>query len=138
MTKWYEKGARFTCQGCGGCCSGFPGYVWLSMAEIEKMAAFLHMSVEEFAKKYTRRVGDYISLIETAPNYDCIFFREKKCLIYPARPVQCCTYPFWEENMESKKTYEALSCPGICAENATLRTLEEIEKNLKRMEEREF
>ena len=34
-TPWYKDGLRFQCTGCGDCCTGGPGYVWVNQAEID-------------------------------------------------------------------------------------------------------
>ena len=36
---WYRDGLKFACTGCGDCCTGEPGYVWVNKAEIETLAA---------------------------------------------------------------------------------------------------
>ena len=112
---WYKKGLKFGCTGCGKCCTGGPGYVWINEEEIIEMAAALNMSVKDFEAKYTRIVDGDISLKETVPNYDCIFLRDEKCLVYNARPRQCRTFPFWEENLESKAAWKEAGsrCEGI-------------------------
>lgn len=49
-------------------------------------------------------------------NYDCVFWEEGKgCVIYPVRPVQCRSYPFWAHVVEDEESWkrEALHCPGI-------------------------
>ncbi|MCH7752933.1 MAG: YkgJ family cysteine cluster protein, partial [Planctomycetes bacterium] len=38
---WYQDGLRFKCTGCGNCCTGSPGYVWVNQAEINALAAHL-------------------------------------------------------------------------------------------------
>jgi len=40
---------------------------------------------------------------------------KKKCSVYNARPIQCRTWPFWKENMNTKKWNNEISklCPGI-------------------------
>ncbi len=106
------------CEACGGhCCTGETGYIWAKYEEIEAMAAFLTLSIEEFATRYLRKVKHRYSLIEKqlAPNnFACIFFDEskKRCSIYPVRPFQCRTFPFWEQfkNNEDEVRKE---CPGI-------------------------
>jgi Fe-S-cluster containining protein len=116
--KWYAAGLHFECQQCGNCCGGVPGYVWVTAEEIEAMAKFLKLSVEEFGKKYLRRVHNEISLIEL-PNYDCVFLQRTEtgfgCTIYPARPVQCRTWPFWKMNLTSSGSFlsKTRRCPGI-------------------------
>ena len=54
---WYKDGLRFKCTGCGDCCTGAPGYVWVNNEEIAKMAAVVRMSVEEFEAEYVRELA---------------------------------------------------------------------------------
>ncbi len=106
------------CEACGGhCCTGESGYIWVKYHEIEKIADFVNLSVEEFGTIYLRKVKHRYSLTEkklAEDNYACIFFDETKnrCSIYPVRPLQCRTFPFWEQfkNNEEEVRNE---CPGI-------------------------
>jgi len=126
---WYKNGLRFSCTGCGKCCTGSPGYVWINDQEITEMADFLKISFEEFVKKYTRKVADRLALLEHPRNYDCVFLKDKKiCTLYNARPKQCRTYPWWPENLESKKAWEEESkrCEGINHADAPLISFKEI------------
>lgn len=112
---WYQDGLRFACTRCGACCTGAPGFVWVSVAEIEALAAELRLSTDEFGRRFLRRVGDRISLVER-PNGDCVFWDANRgCTVYESRPVQCRTWPFWTENLESRETWEETGsrCPGI-------------------------
>jgi len=43
---WYQDGLRFKCTGCGQCCTGSPGYVWVSPEEAEAMAKHLKIPLE--------------------------------------------------------------------------------------------
>ena len=61
---WYKEGLSFKCTGCGQCCTGFPGYVWITPEEMQAMAEALAIPLEEFTKKYTRKLGDRYSLKE--------------------------------------------------------------------------
>lgn len=134
QSPWYKEGLQFECTSCGKCCSGFPGYVWLSEEEIQQICEYLKLSQEEFLRKYTRLVGEKISLIETNENYSCIFLRDKKCSIYPVRPTQCQTFPWWPQNLVSKQHWENASkfCEGINHENASFIPLETIQKQLQK------
>ncbi len=106
------------CAACGGaCCTGESGYIWAKYNEIENMAVFLELSVEDFAKMYLRKVKHRYSLREKKigeGNYACIFFdaEHERCTIYPVRPLQCRTFPFWDsfKNHEDEVRKE---CPGI-------------------------
>lgn len=131
---WYKEGLRFKCTGCGKCCTGTPGYVWVTDKEIDEMAEFLKISVEEFIHKYTRLIGKKLALLEHPKNYDCVFLENKKfCTLYNARPQQCRTYPWWPENLTSKKEWdeEGKRCEGINHPDAPLITLPQINENLK-------
>ena len=101
-TPWYRDGLRFECTGCGDCCSGEPGFVWVDSAEIEALAAALELSVEAFEQQYVRQFGDARSLTER-PGGDCIFLDAvtRKCTVYAARPIQCRTWPFWDSTNAS-------------------------------------
>lgn len=137
MTKpWYKKGLRFACTQCGQCCTGAPGYVWIDEEEVQAMAEFLKITFREFVEKYTRQVNGQLALKEFPKSYDCIFLRDKKCLVYGARPKQCRTFPFWPENLDSKESWEktAKRCEGINHEHAPVISLEEIQKRLKELE----
>ena len=106
------------CASCGGhCCRGESGYIWVKYEEISRIATYLSLSVEDFATIYLKKVGHRYSLIEKELKEDdhaCIFFDENKeqCSIYDARPLQCRTFPFWEQfkNNENEVRDE---CPGI-------------------------
>lgn len=131
---WYKNGLNFKCQGCGGCCKGFPGYVWINEEDVKKMAKFLKISKEVFLEKYTRQIEEYISLKElSAPSYDCIFLKDNKCQVYPVRPIQCSSYPFWPKNLESQKSWQEnvkKNCMGSLQKET--RSFEEIQEQLEK------
>lgn len=112
---WYRDGLRFECTGCGGCCSGEPGYVWVDDDEIAGMAALMKISVESFERRFVRNEAGGKSLVEY-PDGDCIFLEpdSRRCSVYEARPVQCRTWPFWNSNLGARKDWEETckACPG--------------------------
>jgi len=125
---WYRDGLRFECTGCGDCCSGEPGFVWVDEQEIAALAAELAMPLEQFRAQYVRQVDDLQSLTER-PGGDCIFLdaQSRQCTVYAARPVQCRTWPFWDSTIGRKKDWEATcrACPG--SGTGRLYSFEEIE-----------
>ncbi|MFA7083559.1 MAG: YkgJ family cysteine cluster protein [Arcobacteraceae bacterium] len=90
------------CSSCNGnCCIGESGYIWISKDEIEKLANFLKLDVQEFTLKYLYKVGYKYSIKEVeaaVDNFACAFFdlEKKQCSVYEFRPIQCRTFPFWE------------------------------------------
>jgi len=136
---WYADGLKFTCSQCGNCCTGAPGFVWISKEEIRRLAEFLRLSPVDVVDRYCRKVNGRFSLNETRTaggNYDCVFLTEQKvtqtrkgadgtpetvvftrrgCSVYPVRPLQCRTWPFWPENLASPEAWarSAQRCHGM-------------------------
>ena len=114
---WYHKGLRFECTRCGNCCRnhGDYQYVYLTEVELERIPAFLGLERQEFIARYcTKEPGSFHSLRMDQPA--CPFLAEDQtCGIYPVRPFQCATWPFWDENLK-KSVWEGPvkdCCPGI-------------------------
>ena len=116
---WYQEGLRFSCTQCGNCCTGAPGWVFVNEEEIEKIAAFLGRPGKGLGPEYLRRVGRRFSLTEDKKNGDCCFLKtvggKRICTIYPVRPLQCRTWPFWDSNLQSPGDWAeaAEGCPGM-------------------------
>lgn len=129
---WYSEGLNFKCTGCGGCCTGFPGFVWVTAEEITLMAEKLNIPIKEFTRRFLRDAGGRMALKEDPKSYDCVFLADKKrCTMYDVRPKQCKTFPFWPHTISSKEAWDetALHCEGI-NKDSPLVNLETIEKNL--------
>jgi Fe-S-cluster containining protein len=112
---WFEKGLRFQCTGCGDCCTGAAGFVWVNHEEIEALARRFGIDRDEFERRYVRKVGARKSLIEY-DNGDCVFFdpETRKCTVYEDRPRQCRTWPFWASNVATEEAWQQTCavCPG--------------------------
>ncbi|MHC4127582.1 MAG: YkgJ family cysteine cluster protein [Planctomycetota bacterium] len=123
--EWYAEGLRFECTQCGNCCTGPPGTVWFTPAEAKRMATGLGLEPEAFHERYARVVDGRWSLRErrTPAGFDCVFLDRASapegavCSIYEVRPAQCRTWPFWPENLASKRVWETVKrrtpCPGM-------------------------
>ena len=124
---WYSEGLQFQCTQCGDCCSGDPGVVWMTPDEMKKICEYTGLTETELKVKYSQKIGRKTTLRER-DNGDCVFLHEttRGCTIYPVRPAQCRTWPFWNSNLESPATWEEVkrSCPG--AGKGKLYNLEEI------------
>jgi Fe-S-cluster containining protein len=119
-TRWYAGGLHFACRGCGRCCAGpTEGYIWAIQPETELIAKHLNITPGELRRRYLRRVGVRTTIIEHRTTKDCIFLREadgqRRCAIYPVRPNQCRTWPFWPENLSDLNAWNEAGarCPGI-------------------------
>jgi Fe-S-cluster containining protein len=118
---WYAGGLAFECIRCGRCCAGpEEGYVWINQQEIDALAEFLKLPLEEVRDRYLRRVGKRISLKEDPKTRDCVFLSYDSsdlsgCKIYAVRPAQCRSWPFWPLNLEDPGSWIAAGrrCPGI-------------------------
>ena len=110
----FNQDACATCE--GRCCTGESGYIYVSRAEIEKIAELLGLSVNEFGVNYLFKKDYKYSLKENKFNdsYECVFYdRESNgCKIYEARPSQCITFPFWDY-FKTRVDELKQECPGI-------------------------
>ena len=132
-TPWYVSGLHFECMECGRCCSGpAEGYIWVTNTEIKLIAEFLKISTESLRKNFLKRVGLRNTIIENLITKDCIFLQKSnnktQCTIYPVRPGQCRTWPFWPGNLTNPEAWNraAQKCPGI--NRGRLHSFEEIER----------
>lgn len=118
---WYREGLQFECTQCGNCCTGAPGYVFLSEEEIVRIAEFLGREDKWLGKEHLRKINrTRYSLTEDRATGDCCFLKttpegKRICSIYPVRPLQCRTWPFWDINLESQEAWAetAEGCPGM-------------------------
>src|SRR5262245_11014179 len=133
---WYDKGLRFTCTRCGNCCRnhGAYTYVYLSAKDVSAIALHLGMPEKAFLEAYCRTEEGWVTLRMDSPA--CPFLEQgNTCAIYPVRPKQCATWPFWKENLR-RSVWEGevkADCPGI--DRGELHSRAEIERTARETEE---
>ena len=118
---------NFYCTGCGDCCRG-GGNVYFSQEEMENVKEFLNLSEEKWSLMKDRLVqfkknGLYVHSSSKA----CIFIdKENLCRIYPVRPLQCRSYPYWPTVFENKKELlrHRKTCPGFHQNTAPVTSLQ--------------
>jgi len=104
----------FECKQCGDCCHG-EGGILIDKSDIERIASFLAMTPEFFARWYceTRNGKTYV---KTRRDGYCVFFdKSKLCLIHPVKPGPCRLWPFYPALLRDRGAWEAAkdACPGI-------------------------
>ncbi len=120
---WYAPGLSFKCTQCGNCCTGPTGFVWFNDDEARAIAEYLGITEAQFRQRYAHRKFGRWSLDEVKvkrEQYDCVFLQRDEagkalCSIYPVRPTQCRTWPFWRSNLASPDAWReaARTCPGM-------------------------
>jgi hypothetical protein len=110
---FFDSGIRFECTRCGRCCTGAPGEVRVTHAEIGALSDCLGIPVDQFIPLYCRPAAGGLGLKER-PDGSCVFY-DGGCRVYSARPSQCRTYPFWLKNLRSEEAWDQTcrACPGI-------------------------
>lgn len=105
---------RFECQpGCTACCDQ-QGFVYLTAADMVRIAAYLKMSPEDFERRYVYRTKQLLRLRVPRAS-QCHFLREGGCSIHAVKPVQCRAFPYWPELVDDPHEWHktAAFCPGI-------------------------
>ena len=89
---------KFSCKRCGACCR-WEGAVKVADDEVDAIAAFLNMSVDEFLEKHTRLTPDrkHLSLLEKSSG-ECEYLTTASdglpgCAIESVKPRQCREFP---------------------------------------------
>jgi len=121
------KQLPFDCTGCGNCCKT-TGNVYMSPEEVSSAASYKNITTAEFIDLYAGyklettstskaiAAGDgevpWILLQNRDPKSTegpaaCVFLdrESNQCGIYSVRPIQCSTYPFWSNILESEQNW---------------------------------
>lgn len=106
------------CKKCKGkCCIGESGDIFASKEELKALREYFGLNEKEFTQKYLKKSGFRMSFkeVEFEDGFACIFFDkvERNCSIYPLRPIQCKSFPFWEYFKTHQEELKK-ECIGIC------------------------
>ncbi len=113
-----EEGLRFGCTGCGECCRR-PGYVYVTRAEADRIAARLEgdgATAETLLGELWVEDEDDLFAINVDERAPCALLgKDGHCTVHDIKPIQCATYSFWPEILGRRRswTYEARRCEGI-------------------------
>ncbi|MFH0943928.1 MAG: YkgJ family cysteine cluster protein [Planctomycetota bacterium] len=128
---------RFQCMGSGECCTAHGEYnrVYLEDSEARVAARLLGIGVLRFEELYcVFEEGDRQLDMSSGV---CPMLKDRRCQIYPARPVQCRTWPFWRSNLKRTIWHREIApfCKGVG--QGRLHPLEEIEACAEELEAHE-
>lgn len=95
----------FRCQRCGQCCRHIEDAVMVESLDACRIAKYLRehgypeMNIGTFYLEYTHSAmlaeSFPVMVLNTAgPEQSCVFLKDNRCTIYPARPRICRHYPF--------------------------------------------
>lgn len=96
--------------------TGGDYYVFLEQQEAERIRAHLQLSRSWFRRRYLQRLEDGELVAASGADDRCVFLdADGRCRVYPVRPLQCRTYPFWPELVGTAAAWnrEARRCEGI-------------------------
>lgn len=127
--RWYAPGLRFACTQCGNCCKthGSYAFVYLAEADVQAISGYLELDRVTFLERHCREQDGWITLRIDEPA--CPFLDSaNRCTIYPVRPKQCRTWPFWKENLKPGAWQGPVSdcCPGI--DDGPLHSADEVDR----------
>src|SRR5687768_15057287 len=107
---------EFACRRSGNCCAVPGGMVWVTAAEVTAIARHLGLGEAATRNRFLTVSGDRL---RDGLGTRCVFLEDgaegAACAIYPVRPAQCRSWPFWPELLESPEALAAAMrrCPGI-------------------------
>lgn len=114
-----EDHFRFKCTGCGNCCKG-PGSVYFTKADLKAVDRHLNLRTAAERQQLRDRIiqREENGYLVHRTGGACFFLdAENRCTIYPVRPLQCSTFPFWPSTFASRRDLEdvIVECPGTMA-----------------------
>jgi Fe-S-cluster containining protein len=86
----------------------------VSTFRIERLARHLGTSVGAFRREFLTEDENGETVLTLRENGDCVFWKDG-CTVYPERPRQCRSFPFWSENLVSRGDWTKLEefCHGV-------------------------
>jgi hypothetical protein len=105
---------RFQCQpGCIRCCEQ-KGFVYVTQEDIARIAKHFRLSRTEFRRRYLCGSAE-LPRFRQPWHKPCPFLLATGCSIHEVKPLQCSSFPFWPELLNSSKERRetAQYCPGM-------------------------
>ena len=104
-----EVWKHIDCRTCANCCrSQHPTF---SRPEVQRIAAYLGITVEELRRRYLTSDADSGKYITR--ELPCPFLENNLCAIYEVRPAVCAGYPHLHRNFRSR-LWQTIDNAAIC------------------------
>ena len=108
-----ELFADYDCSRCRNCCKEYIGSI--PEADLERDAAGLNMSVEEFTCKYLNMERGLDDGAYCAKGYPCSFLQnDGECLMGENKPENCVKYPYTDQPDRMGSLFSMLDTISIC------------------------
>ncbi|MCR9144482.1 MAG: YkgJ family cysteine cluster protein [bacterium] len=114
-----EDHFRFKCTACGNCCKG-PGSVYFTPADLKAIEKHLKLRTaserQALRERLVQREENGYAVHRTG-GACALLDDDNRCSVYPVRPLQCSTFPFWPSTFASRQDLEdvIVECPGTMA-----------------------
>jgi Fe-S-cluster containining protein len=95
----HEVEQQIDCKACANCCR--ETQVNVSSEDIERLAKYLEMPVEQVLKEYTVVDSEDRETILRQTKDGCVFLDHNLCLVYEARPRACRDFPYLVSDQRS-------------------------------------
>ena len=108
-----ELFAVYDCSRCRNCCKQYPGLIPAS--EVERDAAALSLSEDEFRKNYLQEMMDLEEQAYHTKNTPCDFLLEDgNCLLGDLKPNTCKKYPYTDQRDRMGSLLSFLGTVSVC------------------------
>ncbi|MBR9690466.1 YkgJ family cysteine cluster protein [Candidatus Woesearchaeota archaeon] len=105
---------EFECERCGYCCTHISTQINMSLLDIKWLSDYTKKSVKRLFDEGMVSFVPFIRAedlstfdVELGLKRPCPMYKDKKCVVYHARPMNCRTFPYWLIN---HKIPDSLAC----------------------------
>ena len=125
-----KDGLQFKCTGCGDCCTGAPGYVWVNKAKRSRRWPRSWGLEIGRVRAEVRPQGRRAQEPQRIQKWRLRVLRRRDAEVHglQVRPRQCRTWPFWDSNLRTPETWAETCRVAPAAARGGLYQLEEIQE----------
>ena len=108
-----ELFSAYDCSRCRNCCKQYSGLI--PAGEIERDAAALYLSEDEFKKKYLQEARDLEEQTYHTKSIPCDFLQtDGSCLLGDMKPDSCRQYPYTDQPDRMESLLSFLDTVSVC------------------------